>query len=76
VASFPTICRWEALFPRQGGRRTIYAFDNKFFYWWARKIPVIKDYPYAGIKFSRDSNMPVPPGEERGEVGNMFFKVI
>jgi hypothetical protein len=37
---------------------------------------VIEDYPYAGIKFSRDPNMPVPPGEERGEIGMFFFKVI
>jgi hypothetical protein len=76
VASFPAVCRWEALFPRQGGGRTIEAFDDKFFDWWARQIPAIEDYPYAGINFSRDPDMPVPPREERGEIGNMFFKVI
>jgi hypothetical protein len=30
---------------------------------------VIKDYPYAGIEFSRDPEIPVPPGKERGEMG-------
>jgi len=52
-------------------------FDDKFFDWWACQIPFIEDYPYAGISFLRDPNMPVPPGKERDEIGNIFvFKVI
>jgi hypothetical protein len=35
VASFPAVCRWETLLPRQGGGRTIEAFDDTFFDWWA-----------------------------------------
>jgi hypothetical protein len=34
---------------------------------WARQIPVIEDYPYAGISFLRDPDMPMPPGEEHGD---------
>jgi len=68
VASFLAVCRWETLFPQQGGWRTIEAFDFKFFDWWARKIPTIEDYPYNGIKFSRDPNMPILLEEERGEI--------
>jgi hypothetical protein len=38
---------------------------------------MIEDYPYAGIDFSRDLEMPVPPGEVRGEIGKsppvLFF---
>jgi hypothetical protein len=30
VASFPTVSRWETLLPRQGGGRTIEAFDDNF----------------------------------------------
>jgi hypothetical protein len=30
---------------------------------------MIEDYPYAGIDFSRDPEMPVPPGEALGEIG-------
>jgi hypothetical protein len=30
---------------------------------------MIEDYPYAGIDFSRDPEILVPPGEERGEMG-------
>jgi hypothetical protein len=33
-ASLPALCRWDALLPRQGGGRTIEAFDDKFFDWW------------------------------------------
>jgi hypothetical protein len=37
---------------------------------------VIKDCPYTGINFSRDSDMAVPPGEEQGKIGMFVFKVI
>jgi hypothetical protein len=37
--------------------------------WFSRQIPVIEDYPYVEIDFSRDPEIPVPPGEERGEMG-------
>jgi hypothetical protein len=76
VASFPAMRRWETLLPRQGGGRTIEAFDDKIFDWWACQIPVIKDYPYVGINFTRDPDMPVPPSEERGQIGNICFKVL
>jgi hypothetical protein len=49
--------------PQQEGGRTIEAFDDKFFDWWAGQIPVIEDYPYAIINFSRDPYIPVPPRE-------------
>ena len=68
-ASFPAICRWKLLLSRQGCGRTNESFDDDFFAWLSWQIPVIEDYPYAGIKFSRDFEIPVPPGEERGEMG-------
>jgi hypothetical protein len=68
-ASLPAICRWVVLLPRQGGRRTNESFDDEFFAWLLRQIPVIEDYPYAGIDFSRDPEILVPPNEERGEMG-------
>jgi hypothetical protein len=61
IASSPAVNRWAVLFPREGGGITIEAFDDKFFHWWSRQIPVIEDYPYAGIMFSRDPDMGVPP---------------
>ena len=30
---------------------------------------MIEDYPYAGIDFSRDFEILMSPGEERGEMG-------
>ena len=59
-----------------GGGRTIEAFDDKFFAWFSRQIPVIENYPYAGIDFSIDPEIPVPLGEEWGEMGkfgSIFF---
>ena len=77
LATFPTVCRWATLLPRQGGGRTVEAFNDDFFAWLSRQIPMIEDYPYAGIDFSRDPEMPVPPGEVRGEIGKsppvLFF---
>jgi hypothetical protein len=72
IDSFPALCRWAFLLLRQGEGRTHEAFDDKFFDWWALQIPVIEYYPYAGIRFLRDLDMPVPLGEECGEIGNTF----
>jgi hypothetical protein len=74
-ASLPAVCRWAVLLPRQGGGRTNESFDDDFFAWLSWQIPAIEDYPYAGIDFSRDPEIPVPPGEERGEMGKFasFF---
>jgi hypothetical protein len=55
------------------GGSTIEDFEDTFFDWWARKIPVVEDYPYAIINFSNDPDMPIPPGGERGEIGTFFF---
>ena len=63
------MCRWTVLLSRQGGGRTVEAFDDDFFAWLSQQIPAIEDYPYAGIDFSRDPEIPVSPGKERGEMG-------
>jgi hypothetical protein len=52
------------------------AFDDNFFDWWACQIPMIEDYPYAGISFLRDLDMPMTPREEHGDIGTLFFRVI
>lgn len=62
VASLSALCKWVTLLSRLGGGRIIKVFDDKNFNWWSRQIPAIEDYPYAGIDFSRDPDMPVPPG--------------
>jgi hypothetical protein len=74
-ASLPAVCRWVALLPRQGGGGTNESFYDEFFAWLSWNIPVIEDYPYAGIDFSRYPKILVPPGEERGGMGKFasFF---
>ena len=69
LATFPAVCRWAVLLSRQVGGRTIESFDDDFFAWLSRQIPAIEDYPYAGIDFSRDPKIPMPSGDERGEMG-------
>jgi hypothetical protein len=80
LATFPAVCRWAVLLPRQSGGRTVEAFNDDFFARLSRQIPMIEDYPYAGIDFSRDPEMPVPPGEEQGEIGKsppiLFFLFV
>ena len=39
-------------------------------WWWRRQIVAIEDYPYAGIDFRGDPNMPLPPGLAYGDIGN------
>jgi hypothetical protein len=65
-----------SFFPRQGAGRVHEAFDDKLFDWWAHQILVIEEYPYAGINFLRDTDMPMPLGEECREIGKHTFKVI
>jgi hypothetical protein len=61
------------LLPRQGEGRNIEAFDDKSFDWWSRQILTIEDYPYVWINLSRDPDMDVPLGVERGELGMLVF---
>ena len=41
-----------------------------FFLWWRRKIIAIDEYPYEGIDFRGDPNMPIPLGSAYGDIGN------
>ena len=47
--------------------------DNPYlidlFPWWRRQIVTIDDYPYAGIDFRGDLDMPLPPGAAYGDIG-------
>ena len=39
------------------------------FLWWRRQIVAIDDYPYGGIDFQGDLDMPLPPGSAYEEIG-------
>ena len=70
--------RWADEMHILGGGRVANPYPANFFPWWRRQIVAIDDYPYAGIYFQGDSDMPLPPGSAYGDIGNEsqppFFK--
>ena len=61
---------WENVMRRLGGGRVANPYRADFFPWWQRQIITIDDYPYAGIDFHGDPDMPLPPAESYGDIGN------
>ena len=55
---------------RLGRGRVANPYPPDFFPWWWRQIITIDDYPYAGIDFRGDPDMPLPPGATYGDIGN------
>ena len=54
---------------RLGDGRVANPYPTDFFPWWRRQIIAIDDYPYAGIDFRRDMNMPLLLGVAYGDIG-------
>ena len=61
---------WADVMHRLGGGRVSNAYPADFFPWWWRQIVAIDEYPYAGIDFRGDPDMPLPPGSAYGDIGN------
>ena len=66
---------------RLGGGRVANPYPANFFPWWRRQIVAIYDYPYGGIYFQGDPDMPLPPGSAYGEIGtesrlSLFLKFL
>ena len=66
---------------RLGGGRVANPYPADFFPWWRQQIVSIDDYPYGGIDFWGDSDMPLPPGAAYGEIGtksrlSLFLKFL
>ena len=53
-----------------GGGRVSNPYPADFFPWWQRQIVAIDDYPYAGIDFRGDPDMPLPPRSAYDDIGN------
>jgi hypothetical protein len=70
----PAMARWIEFMRRQGGGRVSIPYNDDFFFWWWWKVIALDDYPYAGINFIGDPDMPFPPGAAYGDIGKMFFK--
>ena len=54
---------------RLGEGRVANPYPTDFFPWWRRQIVAIDDYPYVGIEFRRDPDIPLPPGAAYGDIG-------
>ena len=62
--------RWADAMRRLGRGRVSNPYPADFFPWWQRQIIAIDGYPYAGIDFCGDADMPLPPGVAYGDIGN------
>ena len=55
-----------------GGGRVSNPYPANFFPWWRRHTVAIDDYPYAGIDFWGDPDMPLLLGTTYGDIGNEY----
>ena len=60
---------WENVMHRLGKGRVANFYPTDFFPWWRRQIIAKNNYPYAGIDFRGDPDMPLPPGAAYGDIG-------
>ena len=66
----PAQRHWVDAMRRLGGGRVANPYPADFFPWWRWQIVSIDDYPYGGIDFQGDLDMPLPPGLAYGDIGN------
>ena len=69
-ARYPAQLCWVNVIRRLGGGQVFNPYLEDFFLWLHRKITAINDYPYEGIDFLRDPDMPIPPGSSYEDIGN------
>jgi len=64
---------WIEFMRRQGGGRVSTPYNDDFFFCWRRKIIALDGYPYVGIDFIGDPDMPLPLGAAYGSIGKGFY---
>jgi hypothetical protein len=69
----PTMARWIEVMKWQGGGRVVTPYNDDFFFWWQRQIIALDDYPYAGINFRGNPDMPLSPGSSYDTIGKSFY---
>jgi hypothetical protein len=69
----PSMAQWTEVMRQLGGGRLPTPYNDDFFFWWRRQVIALEDYPYAGIEFRGDLNMPLPPGSAYGDTGMQNF---
>jgi len=62
----PRMARWAALMPKGGWGQQM-AWRPEFFIWFRHQLIVVEDWPYAGIDFTGEPNLPLPEGEDWDE---------
>jgi hypothetical protein len=50
-------------------------YNDELFFWWHRQVIAIDDYPYGGIKYTHNLNMPFPLGFSFGDIGITFLYI-
>ena len=60
--------RWARVMPRGGGGRPV-SWGVYFREWLDRQVVIVEDWPYAGIDFHGDPDMPLPAGEHWDDGG-------
>ena len=58
------------------GGRVSTPYNNEFFFWWSHQVMALADYPYGGIDFRGDPDMPLPPGSTYGDISMQNFLTI
>ena len=53
---------------RIGGGRAKVKFEAAFFHWMHDQILMIEDYAYVGTNFRDDTNLPLAPGAQWGDI--------
>ena len=69
----PTQTHWTNVMRRLGEGREPTPFPPEFFHWQRKHIIAIFDYPYVGIDFHGDWDMPLPLGSAYGDIGKIPF---
>ena len=54
---------------RTGAGRGRVKFSDPLFRWLQDQILMVEYYAYAGTDFTEDPDLPLPPGEQWGDIG-------
>ena len=71
----PRMQRWTDLMARRGAHSTI-VFTPTFFEWFNRQAMTFTEYPYSGMDFHGDPDLPLPIGSMWGDIGKLFDQVF
>ena len=53
----------------RGACRGRVKFNDPFFRWLRDQILMVEDYAYVGMDFTKDPDLPLPPGGQWGDIG-------